>query len=296
MTKLTISLGQMRIKLARVEDNLETAERMISRAARDSQLILLPELWSTGYDLENAGDYADELGAGMFSQIAKTARQHAIAVYGSVLERRDNQYMNCAAYYDADGALASVYRKIHLFRLFDEHLWLGEGEAPSLLQQPWGQAGLGVCYDLRFPELFRRYAVEGGAKVMLICAEWPRVRVEHWRTLLVARAIENQCFVAAVNSCGDTGGTVFAGHSMIVDPWGKVLVEAGDDECLLGAEIDLSEVDRVRAAIPVFEDRRPDAYLTARSQARAANPIPWQVNASPETTIGHRGAEVLPRK
>lgn len=261
MSKLRISLGQMQIKLARVEDNLEKAESMISDAAqRESQLIILPELWSTGYDLENAGDYADALGEGMFAQLSRTARERSIAVFGSILERRGDQYLNCAAYYDAEGSLAGVYRKIHLFRLFDEHLWLGEGDAPTTMELPWGAAGLSICYDLRFPELFRRYAVEHGAKLILICAEWPLVRVEHWRTLIIARAIENQCYVAATNSCGDTGGTVFAGHSMIVDPWGKVLVEADEDECLLTAEIDLNEVDRVRRAIPVFEDRRPDAY------------------------------------
>ncbi len=263
MTKVTISLGQMHIKLARVEDNLESAERMIAESAqRDSQLIVLPELWSTGYDLENAGVYADALGAGMFAQLSRAAKDHSIAVFGSILERRGDQFMNCAAYYDAEGSLASVYRKIHLFRLFDEHKWLGEGEAPTMLAQPWGDAGLAICYDLRFPELFRRYAVEHGAKLILICAEWPLVRVEHWRTLLMARAIENQCFVAATNSCGDTGGTVFGGHSMIINPWGLVIAEAGEDECLLTAEIDLEEVDRVRSTIPVFEDRRPDAYLT----------------------------------
>ena len=104
MTKLTISLGQMQIKLARVEDNLESAERMISgAAARDSQLVVLPELWSTGYDLSNAGDYADALGAGMFAQVSQLARDHALAVFGSILERHGDQFMNCAAYYDAGG-------------------------------------------------------------------------------------------------------------------------------------------------------------------------------------------------
>ena len=263
MAKLSVSLGQMQIKLARVEDNLAAAEGMIGEAAaRNADLVVLPELWSTGYDLENAADYADKLGAGMFAQISETARDNAIAVFGSVLERRGDQVMNCAAYHDAQGGLAAVYRKIHLFRLFDEHKWLGEGETPATLAFPWGGAGLSICYDLRFPELFRRYAVAQGAKLILLCAEWPLIRVEHWRTLLIARAIENQCFVVATNSCGDTGGTVFGGHSMIVDPWGKVIVEAGEDECLLSAEIDLAEVDRVRQQIPVFEDRRPDAYLS----------------------------------
>ena len=263
MTRLSISLGQMQIKLARVEDNLLKAEQMISEAADlDSDMILLPELWSTGYDLANAADYAAELGVGMFAQLSDCARQRSIAVYGSVLEGRGGSVMNCATYHDASGCLQAVYRKIHLFRLFDEHKWLGEGEAPTVMQQPWGTAGLSICYDLRFPELFRNYAVAHGAKLMLICAEWPLARVEHWRTLLQARAIENQCFVVAVNSCGETGGTVFGGHSMIIDPWGQVVIEAGDDESLLTAEIDLAEVDRVRQTIPVFEDRRPDAYLT----------------------------------
>ena len=119
---------------------------------------------------------------------------------------------------------------------------------------------MSICYDLRFPELFRRYAVADGAKLMLICAEWPLVRVAHWRSLLVARAIENQCFVVATNSCGETGGAVFGGHSMIVDPWGQIVAEAGEDERLLTAEIDLDEADGVRRQIPVFADRRPDAY------------------------------------
>lgn len=261
MTKFTVSLGQMRIKLARVEDNLATAEEMISlAAARGSDLIVLPELWSTGYDLANATDYAAELGSGMFEQVADSARANNIAVFGSILERRGDQVMNCAAYYDAAGALCGVYRKIHLFRLFDEHKWLGEGLAPSAMRLPWGRAGLSICYDLRFPELFRRYAVADDAKLMLICAEWPRVRVQHWRALLIARAIENQCFVVATNSCGETGGAVFGGHSMIVDPWGNIVVEAAADETVRSAEIDLGEVDRVRQQIPVFKDRRPDAY------------------------------------
>lgn len=262
MTKLTISLAQMHIKLARVADNFAKASNLIAQAAANgADIVLLPELWSTGYDLENAGEHAAELGEGSFAKVAEAARVNRIAIYGSLLERRGDQVMNCATFYDAAGELRGVYRKIHLFRLFDEHLWLSEGEEPALLQQAWGAAGLAICYDLRFPELFRRYAVAHGAALMLLCAEWPLARVAHWRTLLQARAIENQCFVAATNSCGETGGTVFGGHSMIIDPWGQIIAEADEDECLISAEIDLAEVQQVRRAIPVFEDRRPDAYL-----------------------------------
>ncbi|PJF38820.1 MAG: carbon-nitrogen hydrolase, partial [Phototrophicales bacterium] len=103
-------------------------------------------------------------------------------------------------------------------------------------------------------------AVDDQAKLIFVNAEWPLERIEHWRALLIARAIENQCFIVATNACGETGGTVFGGHSMIVDPWGKVVVEAGESEQLLTVDIDIDEVDVIRQRIPVFEDRRPDTY------------------------------------
>ena len=261
MTKASISLGQMNVKLGRAADNLATAERLIAEAARrQSQLVILPELWSSGYDLENAAAQADELDQGLFAKLSGMAAQHRIAIVGSILERRGESVANSAPYYSADGRRLGVYRKIHLFRLFDEDKWLVAGDALTALDLPWGTTALTICYDLRFPELYRRCAVEYGAKLILVCAEWPLIRLAHWRTLLMARAIENQCFVAAVNACGETGGAVFGGHSMVIDPWGEVVVEAGQAEQLLTVEIDLDEADRVRQMIPVFEDRRPGAY------------------------------------
>jgi predicted amidohydrolase len=143
----------------------------------------------------------------------------------------------------------------------EEDRWLQPGAAPLIMDLPWGTTGMAICYDLRFPELFRRYAVQG-AKVIVMPAEWPIERVEHWRTLLQARAIENQCFMVATNSAGQTGNTTFGGHSMIVDPWGKIVVEVGETPTLVTAEIEVDLVDSVRNRIPVFEDRRPDVYGT----------------------------------
>lgn len=272
MTRVSISLGQMNVKHGQVAANLRIAEGLIAEAARrQSQLVVLPELWSSGYDLENAASHADELGQGMFAELSRLAARYGIAVVGSILERRGRDVTNSAACYAADGRLLGVYRKIHLFRLFDEHKWLGEGHAPTVLDLPWGATALTICYDLRFPELYRHYATERGAKMMIVCAEWPLMRLAHWRALLIARAIENQCFVVAVNACGETGGTVFAGHSMILDPWGKVAAEAGEGEQLLTVGIDLDEVERVRRTIPVFEDRRPDMYAS-RDFARREEP------------------------
>ena len=124
--------------------------------------------------------------------------------------------------------MLGVYRKMHLFGLFDEDQYLAPGQSPLVLDLPWGTTGLAICYDLRFPEIFRRYAIKENAKMVIISAEWPLARLAHWRALLIARAIENQCFIVACNAAGEAGDTVMAGHSMIIDPWGQIVVEAGE--------------------------------------------------------------------
>jgi omega-amidase len=136
---------------------------------------------------------------------------------------------------------------------------LQAGQAPLAIDLPWGNTGIAICYDLRFPELFRRYAADG-AKMFIIPAEWPLERIEHWRALLIARAIENQVYVVACNAAERTGDTTFGGHSMIVDPWGKVIIEGGESPMLLTAAIELDVINEVRGRIPVWEDRRTDIY------------------------------------
>lgn len=260
MPKLNISLAQMNIALGDVARNFRKMQEWSAEAARrGSHLVVFPELWSTGYALDQAKELASVLNSGMFSQVTTVAQQNKIAVVGSILEKRGVEVANSAAMFTPNGRLMGVYRKIHLFRLFEEEKWLSPGNAPLSMDLPWGETALAICYDLRFPELFRQYAVNG-AKMIILPAEWPITRVEHWRALLVARAIENQCFMVATNAAGETGGTVFGGHSMIVDPWGKIVIEGGEDPMLLTAEIDLDLVDEVRGRIPVFEDRRPDLY------------------------------------
>ncbi len=260
MAKLNISLAQMNIKLGDVRKNLNTMQQLAVEAGRrGSHLLVLPELWSTGYALDQSKELANTLNTGMFTQVTTIAQQNKLSIVGSILEKRGVEVTNSAAFFAPNGRMMGVYRKIHLFRLMDEDKWLQAGSAPLTIDLPWGNTGLAICYDLRFPELFRQYAVEG-AKMIIISAEWPAVRVEHWRTLLQARAIENQCYIVATNAVEETGDTVFGGHSMIVDPWGKIVIEGGDSPMLLTAEIELDLVDEVRQRIPVFDDRRPDLY------------------------------------
>ena len=260
MPKLIVSLAQMQIALADVRKNIKQFEDLTAEAARrGSHLVVFPELWSTGYALDQAREFGAALNAGTFAHVSTIATQHRISVVGSLLEKRGMEVANSATFFAPNGKLLGVYRKIHLFQLMDEHKWLQAGAAPLMMDLPWGRTGIAICYDLRFPELFRRYAVEG-CRLIVVSAEWPTQRIEHWRTLLQARAIENQCYMIACNAVGQTGDTVFGGHSMIVDPWGKIVMEAGETPALLTAEVELDLVDEVRSRIPVFDDRREDVY------------------------------------
>lgn len=263
---ITITLVQMDCRLGEPAENFARAETLIAEAARrGSDLVVLPELWSTAYDLERAALHAAPLAQaagepGWFGRLADLAQTHGVWLTGSLLEAQPgDRFYNCMALYGPDGKLHGAYRKIHLFRLMEEEIYLAPGQAPVVLDLPWGKTGLAICYDLRFPELFRGYALQG-ARLMVLPAEWPHPRREHWRTLLRARAIENQCFVAGCNRVGSSKGASFFGASALIDPWGETLVEGGEAEMLLTAIVDLSQVDTVRSKIPVFADRRPELY------------------------------------
>ncbi len=261
MAKLTISLGQMNIALGNPQKNLVQAERLIAEAsARKSHLIVLPELWSSGYALENAKEHASELNKGVFAQLSTWATQYKISIMGSILEKRGLEVSNSAPFFAPNGRMMGVYRKVHLFGLMDENKYLQEGGSLVSLDLPWGTTALAICYDLRFPEMFRKYVLEEKARILLISAEWPQERLAHWQALLMARAIENQCYVVACNSVGDTGGTVFGGHSTIIDPWGRIVVQGGYEPNLITADIELDLVDDARKRISALQDVRRDLY------------------------------------
>jgi omega-amidase len=260
MAKISISLAQMHIELAQPDANLEQAIGFVKQAsAKHSELILFPELWSSGYDLKNAARYAP-VNASILEVLASLARDEKIAIGGSLLEKVDGQFYNTFYLIDQAGQVAGKYRKIHLFRLMNEDRWLRAGDQPQTANFPWGTAGMAICYDLRFPELFRHYAL-GNASLVCLPSEWPSKRINHWKVLLQARAIENQMFIAAVNSVGQTGHETFGGESAIISPWGEILAEGDSQtEALLTAVVDFEQVESVRQTIPVFQDRRPDIY------------------------------------
>lgn len=264
---ITISLAQMNVVLGRPQVNLARARNWVQQAAgTGADLVVLPELWGSGYDLARAAQYADESGTGLFAEMAALARTHGVHLAGSLLERRGEGIFNTAVLYGPGGDLLGHYSKVHLFRLMDEHQYLRAGDDMPVFSLPWGRTALAVCYDLRFPELFRCYALKG-AVLAVVPAQWPARRVDHWRTLLRARAIENQMIVAACNRAGQDGddGELFGGHSAVCDAWGRVVVEGGgDEERLLTGAVDLSTVTQARSFIPIFEDRRSDLYGESR--------------------------------
>lgn len=258
MNRLRIALAQFCVRTADPPGNQRRASELLEEAGRKgAHLVLLPELWTTGFDFPRVLEHASPCDEGAFAWAAARARGLQMFVYGSLLEADGPRRYNTACLHGPDGGLRARYRKLHLFRGMHEPLHLGAGDAPCVAEVPGGTAGLAVCYDLRFPELFRYY-VRRGTFLILVCAQWPQLRVGHWRTLLQARAIENQCFVAGCNSTGESGGHTFGGRSAVVDPWGQPLAEAGTTEGLTLVDIDPRRVESVRAAFPVLADARAD--------------------------------------
>jgi predicted amidohydrolase len=260
MKMLTLALAQIDLALGKPDKNLETARATIAEAkARGADIVVLPELWSTAYDLEHAAAHASGLDSGMFATIADAAQENEIAVVGSLLELRENRVHNTATFVDARGRRVGAYRKLHLVPMLDEDKYLAGGNDAPVFGAESGKLALAICYDLRFPELWRHYAL-AGAHIVFLPAEWPIQRIAHWRTLLPARAIENQIFTVGCNRVGTSKDQMFGGHSMIVNPWGEILVEGDERAALLTAQIDLDLIEQVRQRVPVFRDRRQDVY------------------------------------
>ncbi|WP_424766015.1 carbon-nitrogen family hydrolase [Paenibacillus sp. sgz302251] len=261
--KLRLALLQMHIEAGNPEANYTKLASMLEEAVGGAQkpdVIMFPEMWNTGYALTEIQSIADKEGDRTKTFLSAFSKKHKVHIIGgSIAELKEDKVLNTIYAFDREGNVAADYSKIHLFRLMDEEKYLAAGNKLGKLEMEGEQAGMMICYDIRFPELARRLALEG-AKLLFVPAEWPNPRLHHWKTLLTARAIENQMFVIACNRMGESGETSFFGHSIVLDPWGEIIAEAGEEEMILYADIDLSLVDTVRSKIPVFEDRRPAIY------------------------------------
>jgi deaminated glutathione amidase len=251
--------------------NLEKAEALVARAATTgADVVVLPEKWNVIGSAEVLHDAAEPLEGGeSVEAMSGWARRHGITlVGGSITERREGRekLSNTCVVLDPEGEIAAVYRKIHLFDVEVGGLVYREseseepGEEPVVYAADW-PIGLSVCYDVRFPELYRILALEGAQLVTVPAHFTLYTGKDHWEVLLRARAIENQLFVAAAAQIGETSpGRWSYGRSLIVDPWGLVLAQAPDEETVISADLDRARLEDVRAKLPSLAQRQPGAY------------------------------------
>ena len=252
--------------------NLETADRLVAQAASTgADVVVLPEKWNTIGTTAELHDAAETIDGGeSVAAMADWSRRHGIAlVGGSITEKREGRekLSNTSLVFDADGNVAAVYRKIHLFDVEVGGVTYRESEAEEpgdeavvARVEGWG-VGLSVCYDVRFPELYRILALEG-AEILSVPAHFTTpTGKDHWNVLLRARAIENQSYVVAAAQVGETlPGKPAYGRSLIADPWGIVLAQAPDEATVITAELDRARLRDIRAKLPSLANRQPDAY------------------------------------
>ncbi len=256
---MRVHVVQLSVDLAEpVPDRVDRVSGLV-RAQRGADLVLLPELWVQGaFAFPTFAQTAQALDGPAVRALREAARDIGAWLHGgSFVERdADGALHNTAVLIRPDGEVAATYRKIHLFG-FDggETTVLTPGTELVTADVDGTTVGLATCYDLRFPELFRAL-VDRGAQVFLLPAAWPAPRVAHWRLLAQARAVEEQAYVVAGNTAGEQGGLRMGGGSLVVDPWGVIVAEAGDGEEVLVADVDPDLVTRTRADFPVLPDRR----------------------------------------
>jgi predicted amidohydrolase len=203
------------------------------RSVDGADLVVLPELWASGYfAFDRYDELAESLQGNLVSELGSWARELGIHLHaGSVLERdADGSLHNTALLFGPDGDLLLDYRKVHVFGYKSlESKLLSAGDRAGVATTSLGSIGTTTCYDLRFPELYRLLG-DQGAQLVIVPAAWPIARLEHWKLFTRARAVENQVFLLGCNSAGTQGDVVLGGHSVVVDPWGRALAEASADE------------------------------------------------------------------
>lgn len=229
-----------------------------------TDVVVLPEMWTSGYDLENIADYASNNLEPVQTKISQFAVDNNVTVVAGSIPNTigSSGVYNTAFIVDNKGKLIHEYSKMHLVPMLKEPDYLASGDSPVEVFEINGEkCGIVICYDLRFPEIFRDLSLSE-AKIIFVVAEWPIERTDHWVTLLKARAIENQCYIVASNTVGtQSNGTTFAGRSMTINPFGEILADANPNhDEIITAELDLNYIEKIRSDIPIFKSRRKDLY------------------------------------
>jgi predicted amidohydrolase len=264
-----IAAAQMDLIWHERSANHAKARALAEEARRqDAELLVLPEMFATGFSMDTSVT-AEPLNGPTPTFLRTLARDLDMAVVGGFVLIRplDTRPLNVALAVNRRGEHLALYAKMHLIGLLGEDENYEPGESPVTFDLGPIRAAAFVCYDLRFPELFR--AVVDVCGLVIVIASWPTTRQLHWNLLLQARAVESQCFIVGVNRVGEGGGSIFTGGSAIMDPMGQVLASAGNEERLVIADLNPGRVAEVRAALPFLRDRRPQLFRDAADRAAA---------------------------
>jgi omega-amidase len=261
---MKIAAAQLACAPGDLEANLRTINDFASRAKNSgAELVVFPEMIDTGYSMSAIQKHATSWNEGAVPRLQEMAKQLSLAIVAGVSDRDGPRIHNGQVFIDAGGNIRAKYRKTHLVTAtpLDERPVFTAGDAFVSCKLDKFNLGLTICYDLRFPEVCRALAVEHGANVILNSSAWPFPRLEHLRTLALARAIENQCYLVLANRVGTDDGVTFCGTSAIIDPYGVIVAAASADrEELIHGEISEEVIDSVRRHMAVFDHRRQDLY------------------------------------
>ncbi|MEO8398875.1 MAG: carbon-nitrogen family hydrolase [Ignavibacteriaceae bacterium] len=234
------------------EENKQKILRLLDKNLDEVSLLIFPEMTLTGFTMKSS-QFAEELKGKsflFFSELSKKKNVHCIA---GIIEKENGNFFNTLIHINVKGELVNKYQKIHPFSYAEEDKNYSKGKKVQTTTIDSWKIGLSICYDLRFPELFRFYGKE---KVDLIIniANWPIARIEHWRTLLKARAIENQCFMIGVNRVGKDPTLDYSGYSSVYDPMGAEIISSSIEEKIITAYIDNELVTSTRKKLPFLND------------------------------------------
>lgn len=257
-----VAIIQLQVELADKAANFSRVQRLVEKAmamAATPDIIVLPELWSTGYALKDLPRLASSNGDEEAEFLGELARSYKVwFAGGSVAAMTDKGISNRAQIIDRKGRLQKSYDKVHLVPMLEEDKYLLAGDSSCICTIEEINFGFAICYDIRFCQYLHKLALEG-AEVLIVSAQWPLARINHWQTLLTARAIENQYYVVAANNKA-SGTTNFGGNSMAVQPDGEIICQLQKSNEIEVVHLDPSLVRNTRERIPVFKDRRPELY------------------------------------
>jgi len=261
---MKVAAAQISCRPGDLAANLEKISLFAGQAHQaGAELIVFPEMSDTGYSMAKIRQHATSWSEGAVPRLRDLARNLSLAIVCGVSERDGEAIYNSQVVIDRTGQIIAKYRKTHLFAVppMAEHLCFSPGDYLSDFSIAPFRFGLSICYDLRFPEVYRTLATAHQTTAFVISSAWPFPRVEHFRTLAAARAIENQSYVIVANQVGTEDGTTFCGSSAIIDPSGVVVAAASHEREEL-VQVDLSEevLKSVRDRMNVFKDRRPNLY------------------------------------